>query len=264
MKKIATILGSALLSLAGIQAAQAAVTTYNVVETFFEPATQPNNTIFTGSFSFDDVAKTVTNLTGTLTESMTGGCATISGCPGSYGSVPMTLVNLGHQLSATYDPTLGGLLITTFALSTTNTFYDAGTGDNWTPQTGVDVGGIYYGWPTAKNPFKGGVGNAYAMIFVNTSNPTAALTQGQIDKLAYADCTAGGMMGAVCMTGTTVAGYGSVGTMGGYPVSQTISLAAAAAEGGDVPLPAWSLVLLGSGLLGGIWRRRGSSGACQT
>jgi hypothetical protein len=29
------------------------------------------------------------------------------------------------------------------------------------------------------------------------------------------------MMGASCMTGTAVAGYGVAGTMGGRPVSQT-------------------------------------------
>lgn len=61
------------------------------------------------------------------------------------------------------------------------------------------------------------------MIFVNTANPLAALTQAQINKLAYADCAPGGMMGAVCMTGTTVAGYGAIGTMSGYPVSQTMT-----------------------------------------
>ena len=200
------------------------ITTYGVVETFAEPATQPNNTIFTGSFTFDSTTGTVSSLAGSLTESMTGGCATISGCPGSYGHVPMTLVSLTNQLSAV-PVTLGGvngLLVTTFALSTTNTFYN-GIGNGWSPQSGVDVGGVYYGWPAATNPFSGGVGNAYAMIFVNTTNPSVPLTQAQIDKLAYADCTAGGMMGAVCMTGTTVAGYGAVGTMGGYPVSQVVT-----------------------------------------
>jgi hypothetical protein len=77
--------------------------------------------------------------------------------------------------------------------------------------------GLYYGFPGV-NP-----GNAYARIFVNSADPTAPLTQAQIDKLAYADCTSGGMMGATCMTGTTVAGYGTVGTMNGYPVSQTVT-----------------------------------------
>ena len=49
------------------------------------------------------------------------------------------------------------------------------------------------------------------------------LTQDQIDKLAYADCAPGGMMGSTCMTGTTEAGYGVLGSMGGYPVSQVIT-----------------------------------------
>jgi UDP-glucose 4-epimerase len=38
-----------------------------------------------------------------------------------------------------------------------------------------------------------------------------------------ADCTTGGMMGSTCMTGTTMAGYGRMGTMMGEPVSQVIS-----------------------------------------
>jgi hypothetical protein len=28
------------------------------------------------------------------------------------------------------------------------------------------------------------------------------------------------MMGATCMAGTSIAGYGTVGSMGGYPLSQ--------------------------------------------
>jgi hypothetical protein len=58
------------------------------------------------------------------------------------------------------------------------------------------------------------------MIFVAAADPTAAPTPGQVAKLAYADCTPFGMMGATCMTGTAAAGYGTVGSMGGYPLSQ--------------------------------------------
>ena len=126
---------------------------------------------------------------------------------------------MGYQLSSIRDDALGGLLVTTFLRNTTNTLSTIGGGDGWSPGTG---GALYYGWPSATNPSLGGVGNAYARIFVNTEDPTASLTQAQIDKLAYADCTAGGMMGAACMTGTTEAGYGSVGSMSGYPVSQVI------------------------------------------
>jgi hypothetical protein len=61
------------------------------------------------------------------------------------------------------------------------------------------------------------------MIFVNTTDPTAALAQAQIDMLAYGDCTARGMMMSTCMTGTTTAGYGRTGTMMGQPVSQVVT-----------------------------------------
>ena len=136
-KNLALTLGS-LFMLAGAQMAQAGILNYNVTTTWYEPATQPNNTIFTGTFSFDNVSNTVSNLTGLLTQSMTGGCATMSGCPGSYGSIPMTTVSLTNQLSAVYDATLGGLLVTTFALPTTATFF----GGTWTPADGVAMGGI--------------------------------------------------------------------------------------------------------------------------
>ena len=177
------------------------VTTYNVTETFYEPMTQPDNSIFTGSFTLDSTTNTVSNLAGILTESMTG--------------TPMATVPLAYQLSSVSDGQ-GGLLVTTFALNTTNTFYGGGfaPGSGYYPGFGS---GTYYGYPGAN------LSNAYAMIYINLANPTGALTQAQIDKLAYADCTMLGMMGATCMTGTTVAGYGSIGTMSGYPVSQTIT-----------------------------------------
>jgi hypothetical protein len=109
-----------------------------------------------------------------------------------------------------YEPTLGGLLVTTFKLSSTDTF-DLG---------GFAPGGRkYFGFTTGSPNNQ----NAYAMIFVNTANPLAAPSQAQIDKLAYADCAPGGMMGATCMTGIIPEGYGAFGTMGGYPISQVIT-----------------------------------------
>ena len=176
---------------------------FQVVATFTEPMTQPNDTIFTGSFTFDPVEKVVTGLAGSLTQSMTK-------VNGVYGG-PMTTVALSHQLSsvpATVDG-VAGLLVATFALDTTDTF----TGGSFTPG-GTQYFGLNEGTPNNNN--------GYVLIFVNTADPTAPLTQGQLDKLAYADCTKGGMMMKSCMTGTSVAGYGRKGTMGAYPSSQVI------------------------------------------
>ena len=172
---------------------------YNVVETFYEPMTQPNDTIFTGSFTYDSTNNAVSNLTGSLSEAMSM-------------SSTMTTVSLTYQLSSV-PATLGGvngLLVTTFALDSTNVFNGGGFAPGGTQYYGLSAG-------TSNNH------NAYAMIFVNTTDPTTALAQAQINDLAYADCTSGGMMGTTCMTGTTVAGYGSVGTMKGYPQSQVIT-----------------------------------------
>ncbi len=189
------------------------ITRYEVVETFHEPDTQPRNTVFTGTFVFDATTGEVSGLQGQLTESMTGDPTS---APPGYG---MALLTLSHQLSVVRDDALGGLLVTTFLLPTTDTFTKNFGGDGWMPGAGF---GLYAGFPSGKNPSAGGTGNAYARIFVNLSDPGASLTQAQIDKLAYADCAAGGMMGATCMTGTSVAGYGSIGTMSGYPVTQII------------------------------------------
>ncbi len=244
MKKLSLLCAVALL--AGAQSAHATLINYNVTTTFLEPATQPKDSIFQGSFVYDTSSQTISGLHGSLSESMTGMDAS-----------SMVWLSLNYQLESWYDAALGGTFAAVFKNNNTNTFWNnGGTNDGWSPQTGLDVGGTYYGFPkSANNP-----GNAYALIFV-PNDPTAALNQAQIDKLAYADCTptaaggmmaGGGMMGSVCMTGTSVAGYGAVGTMGGYPVSQTITPA--------VPVPA-AVWLFGSGLLGlaGTARRKKSA-----
>jgi len=186
------------------------VTGYRVVATFHEPDTQPNDSVFVGSFTLDATTGVVSGLRGRLSEAMTGGAT-------PFPNDTMTWLSLEHQLSSVPVTLSGvsGALVTTFLLDTTDTLSSNATfggTDGWSPGSGM---GLYFGYPGA-NP-----GNAYVRIFVNTSEPTTALSQAQLDKLAYADCTPGGMMGASCMTGTTVAGYGTLGTMSGYPVSQT-------------------------------------------
>lgn len=208
-------------------AAHASSVTYDVVTTFYEPDTQPYNTIFVGSFAYDTTTQTVSGLRGTLSEAMTGNASHVS---------------LDHQLSAIFDAGLGGLLVTTFRNPSTSTLTTQFGGDGWTP--GSDEGtGLHANFPGA-NP-----ANAYVRIFVNTANPLAPLTQAQLDRLAYADCADGGMMGAVCMTGTSVAGYGYSGTMSGVPLSQTVTAV--------IPEPTVSALLAaGIGLLALVSRPR--------
>lgn len=227
MKK--TLAALALSLLAG--AALAHETTYNITTTWFEPQTQPRNSIFQGSFVYDEHTHTISNLQGQLSESMTG-----------TGTGDMTWLALNNQLVSWYDAALGGTFAAVFRNSTTNTFWTGTGGDGWSPAAGIAVGGVYFGFPVAGN----NPGNAYALIFV-PDEPTAALTPQQLSMVAYADCAPGGMMMAACMTGTSVAGYGSIGTMDGVPLSQVISA---------VPeLPTWALLAGGMGLFG-LRRRR--------
>jgi hypothetical protein len=228
-----------LLTMVGLNQALAATASYSVTTTWFEPDTQPNDTIFLGTFDYDSVTRTVTNLQGILSESMTGDGV-------GYPNDSMTWLTLGYQLSSWYDTVLGGTFAATFKNNNTNTFWTGLGGDGWTPGDGVEAGGVYYGFPkTVKNP-----GNAYALIFI-PDDPLQALTQTQINYLAYADCAPGGMMGAVCMTGTSESAYGSIGTMSGYPVSQVITAVAA------VPEPeSYAMMLLGLAMMGVIARRR--------
>ena len=173
---------------------------------------------------------------------------------------------LNNQLIPSwYDASLGGTFAVTFRNTTTSTCY----GGTWSPQDCADVGGIYANYPKkALNP-----GNAYALIFVPDSvvnNSTTTLSWNEatgtgdlgLAYAAYADFVptvnptgsydfGGGMMGAVGMTGWSVTAYGAVGTMGGYPLSEKITLVTA------VPEPeTYAMLLAGLGMIGAVVRRR--------
>ena len=211
--------------LAGSAGAQAATTTYNVTQTYNQVVYDSNHptwdTVFTGSFVFDSATQTVSNLTGSLSQAMSGNT---------------TFRELTHQLSSVYDANLGGLLVSTFYQNSTDVFLGGG----------FTTGGMK----------EFGNQNAYVTVFVNLANPTASLTAGQIDKLAYGDCTDGGLMGRsnpkTCMTGWVNHAKANLagGTMQGtYPITQTITAA--------VPEPeTYAMFLAGLGLMAGIARRR--------
>ncbi|MEX8503908.1 MAG: fibronectin type III domain-containing protein [Leptothrix ochracea] len=173
------------------------ITTFDVRARFFEPDTQPNDSIFVGTFTLNSTTRAVSGLAGTLSESMTGS---------ANGSTPMTLIALTHQLSSVSNGA-GGLLASSFALNTIDTFSPSGFADT--------TNGIYHGFPAVWNA---ATANSFVTLDIDPNRPTQSLNASQVSRLAYGDCAQGGMMGAACMTGTA-----SGGTMGGYPVEQVVS-----------------------------------------
>lgn len=307
--------------LASAPMARAAASTYDITTTWYEPATAPRDSIFIGTFDYDASTHIITNLKGILSESMSGDRIAYDPAMGpgqhdnmvwlgldnasnrewgathaylggkQYSEAEILALQQKYQISrglnnqlipSWYDATLGGTFAVTFRNDNTNTFTTMFGGDGWSPQAGVDVGMVYYGYPLASR----NVGNAYALIFVpdslssanTTSNPlTLTWREGQVDQAtgevitpstgdrglaytAYADCVptvnpsgpydfGGGMMGAVCMTGTSWDAYGAIGSMGGTPHSQVITAA--------VPEPeTYVMLLAGLGLIGAMVRRR--------
>ncbi len=201
--------------------AQAHDITYNVTQTYnqvvYEASHPTWDTVFTGTFDVNAHTGEVSHLQGSLTQAMTGNTVTRQ---------------LGNQLSSVFDATLGGYVVTTFFQDSTDVF--AG-------------GGFAVGGSTTF-----GNQNAYATIFVNVTDPTAALSSAQIDKLAYADCTTGSLMmgNTKCMTGWVNHAKANLagGTMQGtYPISQSITAAVPEAE-------TWALALAGIAAVG--WARR--------
>ncbi len=267
-------------------AAQAATATYNITTTWLEPETAPRNSIFIGSFTYDDVTHAVTGLQGALSESMSGDPIAYDPATGPRGTDNMNWVLLTHQLANVdaahtytwHDAALGGTFATVFKNTDSLTFWTGNGGDGWSPQAGVDVGGVYANWPKKMATFN--PQNAYAMVFVPDSLSAANTTSNPLDlswneatgsgslglaHTAYADLLnlvgpggydAGGMMGAVGMTATSARVYGAVGTMSGVPFSQTITAVAAVPEPSTV-----ALMLVGMGVVVGL-QARGRRASC--
>lgn len=237
---------TALTLLAATQAAQAGITTYHVEQTYnqvvYDLSFPGWDTLFKGSFDFDPDTGTVSNLRGSLSQAMTGE----SNDPGPNGDYGMDWLDLTHPLSVVADGA-DGLVVTVFKENSTDVFAGGGFAS-----TGK-MGKVY----------TYGNFNAFASIYVPLADPTAALTQAQIDKLAYGDCTPGGLMPlslpaeqrTICMAGWVAydanGNPGPGGTMKGtWPITQTITAA-------PVPEPeTYALMLVGLGLVGALTRRR--------
>ena len=232
-------------------AANASVTTYSVTQTFnqvvYDKSHPDWDTWFYGTFTYDSASQTVSNLSGKINQAMDGGPSVSA------------WVNLNNQLSSVAVDTNGdmvndGLVVSVFKNADTNVFnpnhpsYTLGSFFGGTFGSNGKMGAVY----TA------GTQNAFASIFVNLADPTAALSQAQSNFLAYGDCTPAALMprngsGTKCMTGWN--SYDATGKlipggtmMGTLPNSQTIAA---------VPEPeSYAMFLAGLGLMGVMARRR--------
>jgi hypothetical protein len=277
MKKLhLSFLGALALALGAVLPAHADVISYNVTTTWYEPETQPVNSVFVGSFDYDATTHAVTNLKGQLSESMVGSIGYV------YGNVPgaeddsnwLSLTNqlpngdASHQYEW-HDAVKGGTFATTFKNTDSLTFATSVTisgktytGDGWSPQGGIAVKWKYAGYPTVA--YEDGPDNASALIFVpdnlsaanTTSNPLSLAWNESthtgslgLAYTAYADNAPGGAMGSVGMTGTSAYAYGHIGTMQGVPYSEVITAA-------PVPEPS-TIVLAGVALAAAVGFRCG-------
>jgi len=212
------------LSVFAIYANASEVTRYKVTGVFFEPNTQPNNTVFNGEFDWNGT--TVSNLHGTMNSSMYD---TDNAHPDYTRSYP--LIHLDYQLAQSVNG--NNVTVSVFKENTTNTF--SGGGYQIAKNNSKGLIDVRYGYQDGNSTIE----NAFFTFEFDKTN-----MRGNPDNMIYADCTPGGMMGIYCMTGYKQADYGDGwgthgGSMGGVPWSLTITA---------VPVPA-AIWLLGSSLL---------------
>ena len=228
--KATYLLAASILMIVNTPFAQATIASYDVTGVFVEPQTQPINTTFNGSFEWDGAI--VTNFHGTMNSSMWE-TDDISPIPG----VSYPLMNLNYQLSQSVD----GDIVTAnvFLENSTDVFMFGGYTAGDTMKYGTSFGPDFEDGNTPNE-------NAYFSFAFDKTTMT-----GILDEMVYGDCTAGGLMGQLCMTGHSIAKVGFSGTMAGVPESLTISEVSAV----PVPTAAW---LFGTALAGmiGVSRKR--------
>jgi hypothetical protein len=245
-----TKLAASLLLAASTSMAHAATTTYNIAADIFEPTAAAGDTTFHLSMGWDGTS--ITSLTGTMNSSMFSAVEDIN-LNGFVQQGAYTDVN-GHNW----------VIATVYKNANSSIFAPAKAG-----QTTVGLGAQGPSFVFGPNARKTATidttlevdhlitQNAFASFAFDPTNPT----NGNLWLTSYGDCTANGMMMAVCMTGHAAPGfndgtapnYPAVGTMGAYPSTLTITAASVAAV--PVPAAAW---LFGGALMSllGVSRRK--------
>lgn len=224
-----TKLAAALVLAASASMAQA--TTYNVSAEFSDGGMQ-HKTVFNGSFDWD--GSSVTNFSGLLSESMFGWNGTafdtngtnaggmnaasyssnVYAKPGGYAANDAPLLNLTHQLATSASGNL--VTVSTFLQNSTD----------------VVSGGGYNVIGNSMRPMMANNNAFFTLVFDSTNiTDTTATTALSV----YADMTQLGMMGPMFTGMMGMTGYTGGGSMGGAPISLSISEVAAV----PVPAAAW-------------------------
>lgn len=242
----------------------AEATTYNVSAVFGDGGMQ-GVTVFDGSFDWDGTS--VSNFTGLLSESMwgwntnsnafrvagmNGGLVASSAYtgfiyakPGGYEANQAPLLNLTHQLTGgTVDTNTGLVTVTTFLQNSTDVVWGGGY------DVTAEMGGYAYG--ALKDGNTRNYNGFFTLVF-DANDPTNTATTW--DQIIYGDFTALGMMGPMLTGPVGMTGINGGGTMGGMPLSLTVS------EISAVPLPFAGWLFGGAliSLLGAVRRQR----SCQ-
>ena len=214
------ILAVLILMIANTSVAYATMASYNITGVFFEPNTSIGHTTFTGTFNWDADTETVSGLHGSQNVTMWD--------PSDYPDL-----NLDYQLAQSVN---GNIVTASVFLKNTTDVFSGG---------GYEAGDVlrYGNNPAHGLPADGNTpnDNAYFSFAFDKTSMT-----GILDEMVYGDCSPGGMMGQVCMTGHSIAKVGYPGTMNAVPMSLEISA---------VPIPA-AVWLFGSGLVGLLGLRR--------
>ena len=221
-----TKLAAGIIMLASISAANA--TTYNLEAEILEPMTMMGgtvgNTIFSGSFDWDNGTSSFSNFSGMMNSSMDSMVQDIS-----------LMYSLATSITATT------VTATVFKENTTDTFWGGGFNTGETRRYGglsgplEETGGSNPQDDVAAGTWDGNVANenAYFTFSFERSNMMV-----NIADMVYGDCTADGLMqDEVCMTGRTMGSNGipGAGTMMATPLSASISEVSAV----PVPAAAW-------------------------
>ena len=218
-----TKLAATILMVGSVSMAQA--TTYDVQGVFSEPTAMMGNTIFNGTFDWDTAASNVDNLA-SLDSSLMG-------MQNSAMAVGAATPNL--TLNQNVISSISGTVVTAtvFKNNSSSVFRDNGYDakvEQFSPGSGM------YG--IANNP---NTANAYFTFAFDIAGGVLSET-GLTTIMQYGDCTAGSMMGMMCMTGfgDTTGTHENEnlmggGNMGGFSQSLTISEVSAV----PVPAAAW-------------------------